>query len=427
VHYAHPSWWLALAVVATVLLPFLRPSRSPRAQKLHFLFLLAACAALGHFYLNEMRQNTRVLRDWDYKAFWLYGKVAAEGQDFYLPRNYLQAAEGLGVSAMFRYEVLGVGMRYPPPTIFLFLPLGWMSPAAGLVFWYLLQSAALAASVWLLWKRYLADFGLLGLAATAVLVMLLHPMGWTFHVAQTNALLLLLALLYLKDRERWTSGCWIAAGLLVKPLLAILLLIPVWRRQWRALLAAGLTLAGMAVLTFLAFGLRPFTSYFSQGPLSRFGLDLYVVPMNQSLFSWVLRLTKADLAAPVSFFHPVFIVLAAVALGATAWAILRMRRSDGDWELAVLLALALLIYPNTLLHYGALLLIPVFLLWQRRETVPGGGWTAVTVLAAVYALLAAFPAHSFFVFAGSWLGLVWLGGRRAGREFAAISAGSGSA
>jgi hypothetical protein len=426
VHIAHPSWWLALALTAALLLPFLSSQRSRRATRFHFIFLLVACAALGLFYLNEMRQNTRVLRDWDYKAFWLYGRVAADGKDFYVPQNYLRAAEGLGISENFRVEVLEVGMRYPPPTIFLFLPLGWMSPSVGLAFWYVLQSAALLGSVWLLWKRYLVDLGYPGLAAVSALAMLLHPVGWTFHVAQTNALLLLFTLLYMKDRDRWPGGCWIAAGLLVKPILGILLLIPIRRRQWNTLLAAGITLAGMAILTLLAFGLRPFTSYLSQGPLTRFGLDLYVVPMNQSLFSWVLRLTHADLAAPVSFFHPVFVALAAMVMGVTAWAILRRPLPDGDWESALLLALALVIYPNTLLHYGALLLIPFLLIWHRRGTLPGGGLATVALLAAAYALLAAFPAHSFFVFAGTWIGLVRLGFRGAGRELAPASAGSGA-
>ena len=408
--YTRPPGWLVFLAVVLVLFPLSRlHSLRPSTKSAHSIFLVVILALLLITFANEIHERTRIVPEWDYLAFWLYGKVAAQGQDFYLPQNYHQAMSGMTYSKDFQDEILDVGMRYLPPTIFMFLPLGWMDQGTGLAYWYALQLLALAAAIWLLWKEFMPALGWAGLAACASLTLLFWPTHMSFHVAQTIPMLLLFALLFWRHRTRGVSGIWIIAGFFVKPILGILFLFSVWKRQWKAMLFAALALLAAVVATIAVFGLRPFASYGSHGPLDRFALKLYVQTVNQSLFSWVLRLTRDNLDRPVSFFNPVFVTLALLLLGITVWLLYRARKStQDDVELALLLPLGLLLYPNTLNSYAMLLLVPMMVIWKKRDILPGGEYIAVFYIASTFGLIGQSPKTYFLAFAMNWVAMAAL-------------------
>src|SRR5450755_4478166 len=70
--------------------------------------------------------NVHVPREGDYACFWLYGHIAAAHQNIYDPAVFARFASPFTPSDEFRAAVLNVGFPYPPPTIALFLPLGFI-------------------------------------------------------------------------------------------------------------------------------------------------------------------------------------------------------------------------------------------------------------------------------------------------------------
>ncbi len=238
--------------------------------------------------------------------------------------------------------------------------------------------------------------------------LMFRPVGQTIHWAQTNFLLLLFAILFWRYRRHRLSGLWLGFGTLVKPLFGILLLFPLLRRQWGVVLAAALLLLASVAATAAVFGLAPLSNYIFDGPGNRYPSELFTQPLNQSLSSWVLRLTKASLHGAVSLFHPLFLALAAIPVGITLWLLVRARWRTGDAELALLLTLGLLVYPAVLMHYAVLLLIPLLLVWKLRDSLPGAAALPISFITLLFTLLCIAPKYTFLSISLTWAALAAL-------------------
>ncbi|MEO6095388.1 MAG: glycosyltransferase family 87 protein [Fibrobacteria bacterium] len=356
-------------------------------------------------YLVRVLYEQRVIpAEWDFLAFWTYGQAGASGQDFYKPANFAQIAFPISPSRDFTREVLNVGFPYPPPTMLLLLPLGWLALSHGYFLWYGIHFLALAVSIGLLWRIFLRGSGIQGLAFTAALVVLFPPLFATFHNAQTNLLALCALLAYWMHRNSFKGGAAMALGLAVKPYFAVLLLFPLMKRHLRAGIGFLTVSSFLSLLALLAFGGKVFLSYVTEKPTSKLPLSVFSENVNQSLSAFFLRMG----AVPIGI-SPVFtlpnLLASAVLAGLTTWAVYRCSREDSDWALCLTLLMALIIYPGALFHYGVMALPAILLLWSRRAEVRGRQWTVALVIACVYGL-----AQVQFTLAGNlllWMVAFW--------------------
>jgi hypothetical protein len=78
---------------------------------------------------GEVYENYHQPREWDFLGFWLNGKVASAGENFYHPENYQNVVLPYNLNDEFRAEIIEVGFWYPPFTMFLFFPLGLANPS----------------------------------------------------------------------------------------------------------------------------------------------------------------------------------------------------------------------------------------------------------------------------------------------------------
>jgi hypothetical protein len=74
-----------------------------------------------------------------------------------------------------------------------------------------------------------------------------------------------------------------------------------------------------------------------------------------------------------------YVISAAALLAVTIWIIVRYVKSDRAYSAALLLPLSLLLYPATEWHYTPVLLVPLCLLWSRRNALPYGSGLAFAV------------------------------------------------
>ncbi len=200
---------------------------------------------------------------------------------------------------------------YPPPNLFLVLPLGFTPYMAGLVLWTLAGLVALgfAARVWTrkwwLWS----------------LLMLAPATATNIGLGQNGAFsaALMIAGLSLIDRRPAMAGALL--GLLIfKPQIAILLPVAVLAgRRWRVMWAAAATVAAVLALSTLAFGLGAWRGFFgptlyTQGLMLRHGHGPFQWMMPSAYMSArILHLQMWDALAV----QAPFTLLAA---GLTAWA-----------------------------------------------------------------------------------------------------------
>jgi Glycosyltransferase family 87 len=343
--------------------------------------------------------------EWNFLAFWIWAQAGAAGLDFYRAESFTHLTLPYLPSAEFRDEILRVGMFYPPITMLLLAPLGWVDLFWGYLLWHALQFLAMAASIGLLWRIFLRSDRVQGLALTLALVTLYLPTRLTFQSNQTNFLTLLAFLAFWIYRNSIKGGATLALGMMVKPYFIALLLFPFLKRQLRAavgFLAMMLLLCGLVLL---GYGKGPFLSYLSEKPQSKFPAWVFNEHVNQSLSAFFLRAHATPLfASPISTLPYLF--GCALLGGATAWAVVRAPRDDSDWALCLTLLFALIAYPGSLIHYGVMALPGIFLIWSQRDRIPGKHWTALLVITAVYAFAAGQETLAGHV--TLWLALFWL-------------------
>jgi hypothetical protein len=360
---------------------------------------------------ERVARNLSKLPTWDYLGFWLHARTAVMGDDFYDPRHAQELALPFQVNEAFQHEIVNAGFWYPPPTMFLFLPLGLVEPATALPWWYAAQVLAAIASVVLLRRWMFPDGGVVeGLAIAAVLAAT-HGTYETFHFAQTNFIALLLVILFWTRSATWAGGAWLGAAIFVKPFVALLAAGPLLARQWRSLMGFTGSVAVLLGLSSLAFGADALARWIRWDMAASKPEWIYNQPTNQSLLGLVLRQTGTVCQGVDCITHPVFLAVAGfLTLVTVALAIALTRSREHEWTIALFLLLALIVYPVSQLFYTVMLLPPVLLVWRRRELVPSGGAGASIVLGLVFALTAYDRGReSIHAFLLMWTVLTFLG------------------
>jgi hypothetical protein len=391
-------------VVLGVFLGLQYRSRWPRPARAAFVvFLWLATLGFGLGIAGEIHDNLLDPPQWDFLGFWLHARTAVEGGNFYDPRAAAERASGMTVSKAFRREIIDTGFWYPPPSMFLFWPLGNFDLWPALVLWCLFHVGVFAADVLLLRRIFLPRGGATELAACTALLAASHGTLLTFHYAQTNLVALLALLLFWRRRHAFQGGIWAAAGLFVKPFLAVLALGLATGRRWRAMSGFLAAVAVLALASVLAFGPRTCADYLLAEGARDKPAWVYVESTNQSLLGWVLRTTETRCSGMDCLGNPLF---AGTALAIAAITLLlgaRLVRDHDEWTIALYLLFALLVYPVSQVFYSVMPVALLLLFWRDRDRQPGGAWTVALLAATVYALCAVDDGKvTFWAFAVHW-------------------------
>jgi hypothetical protein len=340
----------------------------------------------GFGMLHAAAGNVHAPREWDYACFWLYGHIAAAHQNIYDPAVFAHFAMPFTPSDEFRAAVLNVGFPYPPPTIGLFLPLGFIDNVkTGLALWYGVQFAALGGAAWVLARTFMPADGWRSALLVLALITALPASLMTVNNAQTNFLLLLLVALALRDRGTSVGAIWEMLAVWVKPYAAALLLLDAVRLHWRRLLVAVATAAVSFGAAALVLGPATLAGYVSSNPAAREPAFAFTEIFNQSLLAIVLRM-QAALPPHISALHePLYLALALLLAGLTV-ALCARTSARSEAAFALTLLLGLIVYPGALSSYGVVLVVPYLVLWRGRDAFPGRAATVAAIIAAATVL-----------------------------------------
>jgi hypothetical protein len=265
----------------------------------------------------------------------------------------------------------------------------------------------LIANIFVLWSIFIDGREYRGLALIAVLMLVLRATIGNIEFAQINLLVLLTFLLYWQRRETVLGGVWLGVGMILKPILVIVLIYPIMRRQWLSLL--GVVLAGfiLSTITIIVFGADMFFGYFLNNPIvQHMPPYLYTEEVNQSLLATILRLTNYDFSGPSVYLQPVFFASALIISGVTALLIYRKHHEKdfyADWALTLTIAYALLIFPKTLFTYSVFLIVPVVMVYTNRKELPANFWLIVVFITTVYVLVSLWVHFVFVAMLITWI------------------------
>jgi arabinofuranan 3-O-arabinosyltransferase len=133
---------------------------------------------------------------------------------------------------------------YPPGGTLIMAPFGYLPPDASRYWFIFFNTLAIVLAAYFLLRLF--KFGLASVAAPALLLAMFctETVTNTLVFTNINGCILLLEVLFFrwlldgKVSHEWWAGVAIGLTLVVKPLLAPLLLLPLLNRQWRALVTA---------------------------------------------------------------------------------------------------------------------------------------------------------------------------------------------
>ncbi|HUD70711.1 MAG TPA: hypothetical protein VMQ62_02010, partial [Dongiaceae bacterium] len=121
---AGPAVLYLLFPPAVLLAYAARAGAAPTRRALFDGVVLGAAALFVARAVSVVLLNIRLIEEWDFQAFWVWGRAAAMGLNPYLPESVAQAsaASGMQPSQLFVDQVLAAGFPYPPPTMLLLRP-----------------------------------------------------------------------------------------------------------------------------------------------------------------------------------------------------------------------------------------------------------------------------------------------------------------
>jgi len=380
-----PPLLLALLLSTVLLLtPVRRAAVAATAMAVGLALVATSLAGLASDFAGVLRRPP----EFDFAAFWFHARLAVRGADFYDPERVPGLIASLGASPAF--VELG-RFWYPPQTMLLFLPLGLVEdPRYAWYGWSALQLGAAVASTLLLVRLGSRGRDLRTVVPVAAAVAALWATTATFHLGQTHFLLLLSLLAFAAGRDRLRGGFALGLAILVKPIALVVALEPVLRFRRRALGALAVTAAASTLLAYAVFGAKLITSYALRGagPVPS---ELFRMPSNQSLLGLLVRRGWiAPEANPLA--DPLYLAPALLMIAAAAAVMLRREAGDPILELSFLLALALVLYPQTLDHYAVLLLPAIVTLSRRAELSSRAAAAATPLLVALSPLSSGLPA-----------------------------------
>jgi hypothetical protein len=190
----------------------------------------------------------------------------------------------------------------------------------------------------------------------------------------------------------------------VKPIGAFFAPYPLLVGRWRPVLATALTLIVLIGLTALAFGTEPLSTFITGDLLSRLPASLFREKINQSLLATLVRATGHDPSSGSPLWSPAFLALSFAIVTLTFALAVKLGRARSSLAIALGVPAALLVYPQSLEHYGVLLLLPLLFLWTHLKGLGVSPVVAILFITVEYALVRADRGGlAFFGFALCWL------------------------
>jgi glycosyl transferase family 87 len=382
------EWWASGLAVAALMIALhavdaARPATRAFAWVAAVGGAVAIIAAFGPNLVMTAVNGVLEPPQWDFQVFWIYGRVATEGLDFYQFERAHELARTLFASPDDFF--LELFFWYPPPTMLMILPFALFEIHAAAAIWYACLGLAFLGSAFLLGRLFLGSHRWLGFAAALAMIMALNPTRLTVLAAQTNFVALLLTLLVFADRSRARSGVWVVLGATVKPAVAAMGLAFALRRRWNVVAAAVGTGITLVVASGVLFGVRTWVTYLTDNPAARHAPDfLWDQGVNQSLLAGVLRWMGSG-GGGVPLANPLFLALASLIVVLSCVVMAVRGVTSEEHALALAVPLGLIVYPGTLSHYMVLLVVPLGYLWTQRARLRAGpiwiaGLIGLTVL-----------------------------------------------
>ncbi len=332
-------------------------------------FIYFVCFISIAYTLRTIISNILHPGEWDFLVFYMNGKVAVNGGNFYQNSEYLKILKDIQLPFIPDNEIKNdLFLHYFPANIFYFIPFGFFNYNTANILWSIFNLAFVSFDIILIYKLFFKNEK----PVVFILVISTFLLFPGTHIAlsyeQTTFIFLLFILLMWKDLDKPISGLWLTLGIFAKPILAIFLIYPVLRRKWKMLLTAALAFIFISVITLIIFGPSVFITFFFHNPNINIPRVNYTEWQNQSLLSTILRITNYDFSYSTPLIHPLFVISALLVCGFSFWFVYKLDDSKNEWAFAIIIIASVMLYPGSINSYGPMILpVLLFLFTQQNN------------------------------------------------------------
>lgn len=318
------------------------------------------------FYFRSLMHTFTNIVEWDFLCFYLNGKATVEGLSLYDPSSFANVLSNVqlpfNLSDSFYSGAIQPGVIYPPTTMLLLAPLGYMDVDTANIVWRLFVLSFLAIDIVLLYQIFkIHESKWIQLIFIVVLILIFPGSKGTLDVSQTNFFILFLLLLIFKDPDNWKAGIYLALAVIVKPIPVVWALYFIINKKWKPLFSFIISGIIIVLLSILQLGFHNFMTYFTSPPVLRIPLASFSEDINQSINAVFSRISfQMGLDSILQHMNGIVLIVTIVLAILTCIASYKLAKTGNKASFLIFLPLSLLIFPGTLTHY-AVQLIPLFL------------------------------------------------------------------
>jgi hypothetical protein len=317
-----------------------------------------------HYYILFMEPAL-----WDYTCFYLYGYVAKSGLNFYSPESYHDILNHLSLPIKlndgFIREVIDVGCVYPPPSIFLFYPLGYFSFMESFYLWKGIQFLFFLIAIIVIAKTFFKSVNTTNLMISVVFMSLAISSFLTVIYSSKIYILISLLVLAYSNSDNNKGGIFLSFAIFIKPFAAALFLWFVINKNFKSVASFLICSLALSFITFLVFGFEPFYEYFFNNPTLRLPESLFRESGNESTFAMFNRLFPANLYyAKMGYW--IFNTICAIAF-IILYATMKNKNMKRDISWVLIVVFTLFFYPAGGINYNLVNLISFLILLKHIQ------------------------------------------------------------
>ena len=372
IHLNKNSLFIVLIILLSLSL-YLDSNKKSGQYALGILSGIACIVIL--YYLYQSWSTFHDIVEWDFLAFYVYGKAGADGLAFYDPASFTHILAAIhmpyAVTSEFNASIIQVGFCYPPTTMLMLAPIGFLDLNTANIVWRIFVLSFLVIDMILLYRIFrISESRWFQVMLVVALTMTLPGSSTTVALSQTNFFLLFFILLIYKEPDNWKAGMFLALAIIVKPIAAVWFLYFLINRKWKPILSFAVTGVLIVGISIVWFGFDNFLTFFTSPPTSRIPGAVYTETINQSMNAVFSRISmQIGMDSLFSQVNKIVIVISLILVIFTCIASYKLVKTNPKASFLIFLPLSLLIYPGCLMHY-AVLLMPLFffIITQRDNT-----------------------------------------------------------
>lgn len=305
---------------------------------------------------------------WDFFGFYLFSHIGILKLNFYDPTVFMQVFQDLQlrpyVDDSFISEIVNVGFWYPPPSMFLFLPLGYFDISTSYKIWQTIIICFLLIDIFLIYRylnKFTSSYSNLGSSLLIVFILLFPNLLSPILFSQTLSIFLFFLILLIQNIDNWKSGMFLSILIIIKPFAVIFLLYFLLFKKWKIVRSFVLSGCLIILISLYAFGYHSFFNFFHSPPTDRIPVEILYEQVNQSLHAAIMKIyLKIFGYLNLSIINIVTYLCLTLLTVITLFSSYFLSKKSKLLSFLIFIPFALLIYPNTLISY-IIVLVPVIL------------------------------------------------------------------